>query len=140
MNIFEQVWDWIEGEGQVLLTDVESEYAGVSKKVATVLGTAMQIDQTVVATFSAPLAAAIAAGITALEALNSDVGSAVTATGTSAAQAAQQLQGLSTAADTLLAQVSPFYSAVANDAKQVDAALVASIAALTGVTAAPAAA
>lgn len=134
-NIFTEVWDWIEGEGQVVITDVETAYAGVSLKVQSVLGDALQVDQTVVAAFSQPLAAAIAAGITALEAMNTDVGSAITASGTAVATAAKSVSALSAAADTLATQVSPFIKSVGNDASAVDAALVATIAALTGVTA-----
>jgi hypothetical protein len=138
-NIFQKAISWIEGEGKILVTDVETFWAGISGKVSTVPGIAMQVDQDVVAAVPGvgpAVSVAIAAGITALQNLNTDVSNAVKAVGNTPAQVVAQLQGLSAAADTLQAQAAPFIQAGAADASAIDAALVQSVAALTGVTAA----
>lgn len=137
-NIFEKAISWVESEGEILVSDVETFWAGISGKVATVLGIAMEVDHDVVAAIpevGPALSAAIAAGITALQNLNTDVANAVNAVGNTPAQVVQQLQGLSAAADTLQTQAAPFITAGKADLAAVDAALVKSVAALTGVTA-----
>ncbi len=48
-NIFEKAIEWVEGEGEVLVQDVETFWAGISGKVSSALGIAMQVDHTVVA-------------------------------------------------------------------------------------------
>jgi hypothetical protein len=134
-NVFEKIAEWTATEGEVILSDVESVLSGISGKVATILGVAMAVDMTVVEGVSPPLAAAIAAGITGLQNLHTDVSAAVTAVGNTGPMIAQQLAGLSAAADALHTQAAPFIAAISVDAGAVDKAVVASAALATGLAA-----
>lgn len=136
MNVFEQILAWFETEGEVVITDVEAALSGVSAKVGGILGLAMVVDTTAVALISPPLSAAIAAGITGLQNLHTDVSNAVTAVGNTGPMIAAQLAGLSAAADTLHAQALPFVSVISADVSTVSKDAVAAAAAATGVVAA----
>lgn len=139
MNVFEKILSWFETEGEIILADVEAALSGVSAKVGGVLGLAMAVDQTAVALISPPLSAAIAAGITGLQNLHTDVSAAVTAVGNTGPMIAAQLAGLSAAADTLHTQALPFISVIGADVSTVSHEAVAAAAAATGVAAALAA-
>lgn len=137
-NLFAKIADWFVSEGEVIGEDVISVLGAVKSKATIIIGYAETIDMAVVAEANPLLAEGIKLGLEGLKNLIEDVSVAATAVGNTAPQVAAQLHALSTAADTLHLQASPFYQAIANDAGKIDKAIVASVVAMTGTASATA--
>ncbi len=130
ITFFENTWASIVGEAEVVLSDVEAGFNTANNFVGTVLGQVQEVEP-IIATVDPALGAAVTAGVSALQSLQSDIASALKTTEADATAVASQVTSLTAQAVQLAVQAAPFYKAVANDAAAVSVAAVDAVKSVT---------